>query len=204
MNSLTNHMADSYNNKAVERDTFEVSKWKAKEREVFLQMLQKERLYSLLEIGAGPGKDSLYFNENGLATISTDLSPEMVRLCKEKGLDAKVMDFANLDAPDNYFDSVWAMNCLLHVPKDQISDVLSEIKRVLKPTGLFFMGVYGGENSEGIWEDDFYTPKRFFSFFEDEGIKQLVSEYFTIEYFTVVPKDVVGGKFHFQSMILRK
>lgn len=204
MNTTVNqNLTKSYNSKAAERDSFEQSDWKVNEREVFLKMIKKEKLHSFLEIGAGPGKDSLFFNEQGFSTISTDLSPEMVRLCKEKGLEAKVMSFANLEFPDHHFDSIWAMNCLLHVPKDQIRDVLTEIKRVLKPAGLFFMGVYGGEDSEGIWEDDFYTPKRFFSFFEDESIKKLVSEFFEIEYFNVVPKEVVGGKFHFQSIIVR-
>jgi SAM-dependent methyltransferase len=128
----------------------------------------------------------------------------MVQKCKEKGLQAEVMSFDRLDFPDNYFESIWALNCLLHVPKENIKTVLSEIRRVLKPSGIFYMGVYGGENSEGIWENDPYEPKRFFSFFEDDAIKELLSDLFNIEYFNVVPSEIVGGKFHFQSIILRK
>jgi hypothetical protein len=90
------------------------------------------------------------------------------------------------------------------VSKKDIKSVLLEIKRVLKPSGLFYMGVYGGENHEGIWENDLYTPKKFFSFFEDDSIKTLLSEFFTLEYFHVVPKEMVGGPFRFQSIILRK
>jgi SAM-dependent methyltransferase len=127
----------------------------------------------------------------------------MIKLCKEKGLDAEVMNFAKLDFPDDHFDAIWSMNCLLHVQKEEIRNVLQELKRVFKPSGLFYIGVYGGENHQGIWEKDSYTPNRFFSFFEDDSIKQLLSEFFIIEYFNVVPKEIVGGKFHFQSIILR-
>jgi SAM-dependent methyltransferase len=168
-----------------------------------LNYIHNENYTSLLEIGAGTGKDSLYFKEQGLNTFSIDVSPEMIKLCKEKGLDANVMSFYNLDFPNHHFDSIYALNCLLHVPKAYIKGVLNEIKRVLSPSGLFYLGVYGGENSEGIWEEDHYTLKRFFSFYEDESLKELLSEFFLIEYFEMVPKEIVEGKFHFQSIILR-
>ncbi|WP_430789644.1 class I SAM-dependent methyltransferase [Virgibacillus flavescens] len=197
------NITDSYNKTAMERDKSKQQDWKKREREIFHATATKEGVHSLLEIGAGPGKDSLYFNEQGLETYSTDISPEMVRLCKDKGLPAGVMSFENLDFPNDQFDAVWAMNCLLHAPKNEIREVLKEIKRVLKPFGLFFMGVYGGQNSEGVWEDDFYEPKRFFSFYDDNTIQELLEEFFTIERFKVVPADVVGGSFAFQSIIVR-
>ncbi|MBB4822825.1 SAM-dependent methyltransferase [Sporosarcina luteola] len=202
-NTFETNIMESYNKKASERDSSNVQDWKVKEREVFLRYIKAEKHNSLLEIGAGTGKDSLFFKEQGLHTFSTDVSPEMIQLCKEKGLSADVMSFYNLDFPGGQFDSIWALNCLLHVPKADIKGVLKEIKRVVKPSGLFYLGVYGGENSEGIWEGDHYTPKRFFSFFDDESLKDILSEFFLIEYFNVVPKETIGGKFHFQSVILR-
>lgn len=201
--SFEEMIAASYNNAAEERDSYSLQEWKVEERKAFLDKLLAEKCSDVLEIGAGTGKDSLYFKERGLQTFSTDISPEMIKLCKEKGLDAKVMNFAKLDFPDHHFDGIWALNCLLHVPKEEIRNVLKELKRVLKPSGLFYMGVYGGEDYQGIWEEDSYTPKRFFSFFEDASIKTLLSEFFIIEYFNVVPKERVGGKYHFQSIILR-
>jgi SAM-dependent methyltransferase len=94
------------------------------------------------------------------------------------------------------------MNCLLHVPKSQLGNVLGEIRRVLKPQGLLYMGVYGGYEFEGVWEQDIYEPKRFFSFFSDEKMKELVEEYYHIESFKVVKYQQEG--LHFQSMVLRR
>jgi ubiquinone/menaquinone biosynthesis C-methylase UbiE len=81
-----------------------------------------------------------------------DLSNEMVNLCQEKGLNAHVMDFYDLQFPDQSFDAVFALNCLLHVPKANLESVLKEVHRVLRDGGLFFCGVYGGQDTEGIWE----------------------------------------------------
>lgn len=200
---MINFLQQSYNNHATERDHNEIQPWKVQERNQFLDQLRRENCTTLLEIGAGPGRDSLFFHQNGLKVTTVDFSEEMVRLCKEKGLpDVYCMDFRHLDFPDNRFDAVYALNCLLHVPKAEIDSVLQEIRRVLKPNGLFFYGVYGGQDTEGVWEDDTYEPKRFFSFYEDEAIKQVVQKHFILEDFHVV--DVNGKKPHFQSLTLRK
>jgi SAM-dependent methyltransferase len=45
--------------------------------------------------------------------------------------------FHDLDAVDAY-DGVWANACLLHVPRNELSHVLSLIWRALKPGGAFY------------------------------------------------------------------
>ena len=193
----------TYNNHATIRDLKETEIWKVQERQRFLVKNKQDGFTSILEIGAGTGKDSLFFHKNGLQVTTIDFSEEMVRLCKEKGLpDVHCMDFRHLDFPDNRFDAVYALNCLLHIPKAEIDGVLLEIRRVLKPNGLFFYGVYGGWNWEGVWEDDTYEPKRFFNFYTDEDIQKLVQKYFILEDFHTI--DMGKGKPHFQSMTLRK
>ncbi|WP_049804058.1 hypothetical protein [Desulfosporosinus acidiphilus] len=93
------------------------------------------------------------------------------------------------------------MVTLVSVEKASLNIVLEEIKNVLKPFGLFFMGVYGGGDSEGIWQDDKYTPHRFFSFYTDETIQKVVSNYFQVINFERIE---TGEKYHFQSIIMRK
>ena len=192
----------SYDRNAEERDQMAIAPWKIEERGKFLQWLQAEAKTTLLEIGAGPGKDSLYFQENGLQVVSTDLSPEMVKLCREKGLTAYVMDFLHLDFPPASFGAVYALNTLLHVPKTDLPRVLSAIQKLLKPEGIFYMGVYGGEDKEGILAQDHLEPKRFFSSYTDEAILQAVGAFFEVVYFRHVPLEDPNQ--HFQSMILRK
>ncbi len=195
-------LKNAYNNYAAERDKSTIEPWKANEREQFLSHLKAEGATSLLEIGAGPGRDSLYFQQQGLNVTATDLSEEMVKLCQAKGLKAQVMDFYNLEFPDQTFDAVFALNCLLHVPKANLELVLKEIHRVLRDGGFFYCGVYGGVDSEGIWEMDTYEPKRFFSMYSDEDMIKAVSSTFELIDFHTV--SMGEGVPHFQSMLLRK
>ena len=192
----------SYNNQAEQRDKSESQNWKIIERAEFLSLLRREQKQTLLEIGAGAGKDSQFFHDQGLAVTCIDLSPEMVKLCKQKGLSAHVMDMTRLEFPAESFDAAYALNSLLHIPKIEFPIVLENIKTVLKPTGLFYLGVYGGEDFEGIWEQDSYNPKRFFSFHTDENIQKITSEVFDLLSFKQMK--VSRSDFPFQSLILRK
>ena len=201
-NQWRSNLIESYNNHAKERDAYAVDAWKVEERANFLSLLRQEHKQSLLEIGAGAGKDSKFFNDQGLAVTCIDLSPEMVKLCKQKGLSAYVMNMARLNFPLNSFDAVYSLNSLLHIPKVEFRIVLENVKKVLKPTGLFYLGVYGGEEFEGIWELDLYHPKRFFSLHSDENIQKITSEVFDLLSFKKLNVD--SNNSHFQALILRQ
>jgi len=198
-----NNLIEAYNKHAQERDTYTMDAWKVEERANFLSLLKSKNKQSLLEIGAGTGRDSKFFQDMGMNVTSIDLSPEMIKFCQQKGLSAQVMDMTNLDFPPDSFDAVYAINSLLHIPKADFRTVLENVRKVLKPSGLFYLGVYGSaEEFEGIWEQDAYDPKRFFSFHTDDGIQKTTSEVFKLLYFKHIP--VEGSRTHFQSLILEK
>ena len=202
-NPFKNNLVESYNKYAQERDTHKKEVWKIEERTTFLALLQSKKKRSLLEIGAGPGHDSKFFQDMGMTVTCIDLSPEMIKLCQQKGLSAQVMDMTNLKFSPNSFDAVYALNSLLHIPKADFRTVLKNVKKVLKPSGLFYLGVYGSDvESEGIREQDTYNPKRFFSFYTDENIQKTTSELFELQYFKRIP--TTGNELHFQSLILKK
>ncbi len=64
--TLLTDLCRAYQKTAVGRDTAARQDWKLAERANFLNHLQANNKQSLLEIGAGPGWDSLFFQENGL------------------------------------------------------------------------------------------------------------------------------------------
>jgi SAM-dependent methyltransferase len=202
-NTHRDNLIQSYNNHAQQRESGPVLDWKFPERDRILTLLQQEKTQTLLEIGAGTGRDSLFFQEHDLRVTAIDLSPANITLCREKGINAHLMDMAALDFPINAFDAVYAMNSLLHLPKAEMPHVLQQIHNVLKPNGLIYIGVYGGYDQEGIWEEDKYTPKRFFSFWSDAHLKKEVSKVFKVVEFKQIKFWSKRG-LHFQSLVGRK
>jgi SAM-dependent methyltransferase len=193
-------LREAYDAEAAARDGFVKEPWKLTERQAF-----RDRLAAgarLLEVGAGTGQDSAYFQREGCAVVAADLSPVMVEHCRAKGLEAHVVDFLRLDLPAGSFDAVFAMNCLLHVPNHDLPAVLAAIRAVLRPGGLFFLGVYGGlESAEGPIDGDDHVPPRFFSWRTDERLLGFATAWFDVVDFHAV--DVGRGR-RFQSLTLRR
>ena len=133
--------------------------------------------------------------------MALDLSSEMVKVCQEKGINAREFDFYDLQELDTKFDCVWAMNSLLHVPKSDLLAVLKGIDSVLNENGLFFMGVYGGDDSESDFVNSFSDTPRFFSSYAEQSLKKALTEVFEIISFEQLD---VGREKDFQSVIMRK
>ncbi len=200
---FTRQLQQAYDRTADERSRGEMEPWKAAERQRFLDELVRAGSRRLLEVGAGHGRDSLFFREQGLAVTCADLSFNMAALCRGNGLNAVQTDMRFLPFAPDHFDAVYAMNSLLHIPRSEIRTVMRQICAVLSTDGRFYYGVYGGKDHEGIWEDDHYQPKRFFNYYPDEDLVTLVSDYFSVESFKSIKLTDRGG-LHFQSLILRK
>jgi SAM-dependent methyltransferase len=193
----------AYDGAADLRDRKQKQPWQLAERAAFLRRLQQANCTRVLEIGAGTGHDSLFFASHGLDVVATDMSPAMVARCEAKGLDARVMDFSQLDFPAESFDAVYAMNCLLHVPNAELPAVLASIARVLRPGGLFFLGVYGASEhaEEGPADSDDHIPPRFFSWRTDDLIVRFARDSFDILDFHIAQD---GMQHRFQSLTLRR
>jgi SAM-dependent methyltransferase len=88
----------------------------------------------VLEVGGGPGELAERMQKELGASVSfIDISPRMVELARERGVDAQVGDVQELPFEDRTFDTVVAAWMLYHVP--DIDRGLGEIARVLRRGG---------------------------------------------------------------------
>ncbi len=197
MDTIKASIQTSYNNAKDYRSDIHVKEWKESEVEKVLKKLDKGDY--MLDLGAGSGVMAKYFVDAGMNIKCIDLSRSMVELCTEQGLEAQVMDFYDLTFDDNIFDCIWSMNTLLHVPKSDIRIVLKEIKRILKEDGIFYLGLYGGKSSEGLYKEDFYDPKRFFAFYTMEELLEILKEYFAVVSWEEV---VLEQKLNYLSLVM--
>ena len=201
MMRFTDTLVKTYEKYAHERASHSSDEFKVQERSEFLKFLKNEGRDTLLEIGCGHGRDAQFFQAQGLRVLAVDNTPAMVRLTAEKGVPAQVVDCYDLGEINERFDAVYTMNCLLHIPKRDFKRVLRLISERLNESGLMYLGIWGDENFEGIWEQDRYEPKRFFSFWKTEALLEVLQQSFRLEYYRrLVPHE---GRI-FNSFILRK
>ncbi len=144
----------------------------------FVDLLNGDKI---LDLGCGSGDHSVYFREIGLDVTAIDLSEEMIKLCKEKGINAFVKDIENLDFEDNSFDGLWAVTSLLHIPKLKIKNVIENLGRILNEKGILYVCIKEGEGEDFV-EDKFGDTSRFFVFWrEDEFLKLFEDKFVLIE-----------------------
>lgn len=112
----------------------------------FLSYLQPSA--SILDLGCGSGRDSLYFINKGFSVLPVDGSMEMCTLAtKISGVTAMQLMFEDIDFVRE-FDGVWACASLLHVSKEQLPSILRKINTALKPSGILYMSFKYGEGEE--------------------------------------------------------
>ena len=100
---------------------------------------------SILELGCGAGGDTAEMLSRGFDVRATDGSPEMAAVASKRlGRPVETLLFHELDAVEAY-DAVWANACLLHVPRNELANILALIRRALKPAGHFFASYKTGD-----------------------------------------------------------
>jgi SAM-dependent methyltransferase len=88
----------------------------------------------VLEVGGGQGELAERMQRELSAQVTfLDISPRMVELARERGIDAREGDVQELPFPDGSFDTVVAAWMLYHVP--DVDRALAEMARVLTPGG---------------------------------------------------------------------
>lgn len=99
----------------------------------------------ILDAGCGSGRDSLMFMKQGFEVTAMDGSIEMCRLASEHiGQEVKHMLFQEVDFKEE-FDGIWASASLLHVPSQELEEVLIKLKNSLKENGVFYASFKYGD-----------------------------------------------------------
>ena len=90
----------------------------------------------ILDAGCGVGRDSRFFLSRGYEVLPFDGSLEMVKLTSNLiGKDALHMFFQDINFL-NEFNAIWANASLLHVPYEDLKEVIKGFHKALLPSGI--------------------------------------------------------------------
>ncbi len=121
----------------------------AKYRDIYPKEMY-DKLYSLgvgvsgtkwLDIGTGTGVLPINLYENGANITGIDISEEQISAAKNIADERKIRNIKYIVSPaestefaDNSFDCITAAQCFWYFDREKI---ISEIKRIIKPNGIF-------------------------------------------------------------------
>jgi|GEM_PF-137930 len=125
-------------------------------RSAMLRHVEGEGALTILDLGCGPGRDLIAFTEMGHEAIGLDGAERFCELArKNSGCEVLHQNFLDLDLPRGRFDAVFANASLFHVPTQELSAVLDELRASLVDRGVLFCSNPRGPNEEG-WHGDRY------------------------------------------------
>ncbi|WP_205843700.1 class I SAM-dependent methyltransferase [Nakamurella deserti] len=106
----------------------------------------------VLDAGCGPGRLTRHLADLGVDAVGVDLSPEMVRIARERhpDLDVSVGDLDALPAADGSLAGVLAWYSVIHTRPAALPGVLAELLRVLRPGGWLLIAVQSGTGSRHL------------------------------------------------------
>ncbi len=119
----------------------------------------------ILDLGCGNGRFLELFKEIKVDYMGVDNSEKLIEITNKKypGKKFQVADALNLPFPDNYFDKIFSIAVLHHIPSgDFRNQFIKEAKRVLKPGGLLIITVWKFHQFKEIYLLFKYTILRLF------------------------------------------
>jgi len=102
----------------------------------------------ILDLGCGDGQLTKRIADAGSSVVGIDASPEMVAAARARGIKADKGPAEKLPYPDRTFEAVFS-NAVLHWVRGQ-DEMLSQIRRVLRPGGRFVAEMGGHGNIAAI------------------------------------------------------
>tara|TARA_B110000438_G_scaffold72011_1_gene72155 strand:+ start:574 stop:1227 length:654 start_codon:yes stop_codon:yes gene_type:complete len=161
-----------------------------------LKIFKEEKIKKIVELGAGLGRDTLFFAKNSIAVEALDYSSTAIKIINKKSLESKLSNLISakifdvrkkLPFKDNSIEACFShmLYCMALTMKE-LKYLSSEIYRVLKPGGIniytvrhtedgdYKNGIHIGEN---LYENDGFIVH----FFSEEKVRKIANGFKVID-----------------------
>mgnify|MGYP001419621771 CR=1 FL=1 len=153
-----------------------------------LKSFQDNGIKNIIELGAGLGRDTLFFAKNFINVVALDYSKESIKSITNKSKRLNLSDFIKTEVfdvrekfpfKDNSIDACYShMLYCMALSNDDLENLNNEIFRILKPGGINIYTVRhveDGDYKNGIHiGEDLYENDGFIvHFFSEDKVKKL-------------------------------
>lgn len=119
----------------------------------------------ILDFGCGSGRDTKYFLEHDFKVEAIDGSEKLCKAAsKFTGITVNHQLFQDWKS-DSKYNGIWACSSILHLNKQELKQVIGNIRDALLPGGIFYTSFKYG-NFEGVRNGRYFTDMTESSFAE--------------------------------------
>jgi len=190
-------------NKAAEKiqEIYGLERDELDEMKPFSEFMSRVPLDGLvLDAGCGNGSYSRYLSKK-FNVIGVDISEKQIELAKQNAPKVKFicMDMTKLDFPNEFFDGILSYYSIIHIPRDEQFDLLTNFYRMLKIHGVCLLNFQSNDDPESYAEDFFGCGILMYwsGFDKDFNIKMLRNIGFKIIWFKLIKESPkFGDSYH--------
>jgi SAM-dependent methyltransferase len=172
------NLKDTYNRIAHDwYNDHKADEWWVDGTDTFVSFIKGNK--EVLDVGCGAGVKSKYLSSKGLNITGIDFSEKLIEIANREvpNVRFQVLDMKDVSHLSTQFDGIFAQASLLHIPKKEISGVLTGLVSCLVSGGYMYVAVKGmrpnGKEEEVLKENDYgYEYERFFSYFTMDELKK--------------------------------
>lgn len=125
---------------------------------------------SIIDVGAGSGRDIKYFVKCGFVVEGIDASAELCKLASDyTGVSIKCCTIQEW-RPEKKYSGIWANASLLHLNIEEIQKFMCRIPDILQDKGILYFSLKSGITT-GI-----DTDGRFFTDVSEEKVQQFIEK----------------------------
>ncbi len=157
-----------------------------------LKLFQNQNISKIIELGAGLGRDTIYFAKNSIHVVALDYSQSGIEAINQKAKKNSLSNFITtnffdvrkkLPFEDNSVEACYShMLYCMALTTSELENLNNEIYRVLKPNGINIYTVRhtkDGDYKNGIHRgEDLYEKDGFIvHFFSEKKVKSLLKRF---------------------------
>lgn len=148
---------------------------RARYTSILLERLKENA--EVLELGCGDGLPTTQQLAERFTVTGVDISSKLLSLVQRNVPTGKFIhaDMTELEFESERFDAVAAFYSLIHVPRNELSSLLTSIKKWLRPGGLF-VATMGTVSEKVGFEEDWLGVPMCWSSYDAETNRRLVEE----------------------------
>jgi ubiquinone/menaquinone biosynthesis C-methylase UbiE len=104
---------------------------------------------TVLDLGCGPGHITDYLRSLGVDATGIDMVPEFIAHAQTTHPSGSYQlgSIQNLAVADSSIDGILAWYSLIHLPPQELDDVLAEFRRVMAPAGSLVLGLFDADEA---------------------------------------------------------
>ena len=161
--SVSPTVRDAYSAKAQHYIDLTVGGWPDDEEDTAVVQRHLEGLAGpVLDLGCGPGHWTSRLQSWGVDVTGVDLVPDFIAHARATYPEAafRLASMVELDVADSSTAGVLSWYSTIHLPPDELDDVLAEFRRVLRPGGVLVIGLFDSDDNVAEFDHKVVTAYR--------------------------------------------